>query len=144
LPIYGTGANIRDWLHVEDHATALWQVATRGATGKSYNVGGNAERTNLQVAHAVCAALDRLRPANAPHESLITFVADRPGHDARYAIDPTRINQELAWEPKHRFETAIADTVEWYFNHEPWWREIIANGTAGGRLGLAASTVNKR
>lgn len=138
LPIYGTGANIRDWLHVEDHAAALWQIATRGTSGESYNVGGNAERTNLQVAHAVCAAMDKLRPSGTPHESLITFVTDRPGHDARYAINPTRIRTELGWAPAHDFDTAIEETVAWYLAHESWWRGIIAQGKAGQRLGLAS------
>jgi dTDP-glucose 4,6-dehydratase len=137
LPVYGTGENIRDWLFVEDHARALWLVLNKGRVGETYNVGGNAELTNLEVVHALCDALDRCFPTAAPHARLIEFVADRPGHDQRYAIDASKIRDELGWESSESFETGLARTVEWYLAHEDWWREIRARTYDGRRLGAA-------
>jgi dTDP-glucose 4,6-dehydratase len=137
LPVYGRGANVRDWLYVDDHARALDRVATSGEPGRSYNVGGGSERTNLQVVEAICAAVDERRPG--PRRSstdLITFVADRPGHDFRYAIDASRIGRELMFVPSVDFETGLRSTVEWYMNHEEWWRPLIETRYAGQRLGL--------
>ena len=136
LPIYGKGDNVRDWLHVEDHASALCTILERGRLGESYNVGGNAERQNIDVVRAICAEMDKHFPANAPHADLIEFVTDRPGHDARYAINAAKIKRELDWEPAWTFETGLATTVEWYLKNEPWWREIVARGSAGQRIGL--------
>ncbi|MEM9146916.1 MAG: dTDP-glucose 4,6-dehydratase [Pseudomonadota bacterium] len=138
LPIYGTGANIRDWLHVEDHARALRAVLARGARCESYCVGGDAERTNLAVVRAICAALDQQRPEGAPHDRLITFVTDRPGHDARYAIDAGRIRAELGWTPERDFESGLAGTLDWYLANRPWWEGIRARRYGGERLGLSA------
>lgn len=136
LPIYGKGDNVRDWLHVEDHASALCTILERGRLGESYNVGGNAERQNIEVVRAICAEMDKHFPANAPHDKLIEFVTDRPGHDARYAINAAKIKRDLGWEPAWTFETGLATTVEWYLKNEPWWREIVARGSAGQRIGL--------
>lgn len=126
LPIYGKGDNVRDWLYVDDHAEALVLVLTRGTAGETYNIGGNSERTNLQVAHAVCDALDALLPgaASRPHSSLINFVTDRPGHDKRYAIDATKLATTLGWQPRESFETGLKKTVSWYLANETWWRRI--------------------
>ena len=135
LPVYGTGENIRDWLYVEDHARALWLILTRGRVGETYNVGGNAERTNLEVVHALCDLIDGRFPDAAPHARLIEFVTDRPGHDLRYAIDASKIRDELGWQPAESFETGFARTVEWYLAHEGWWREIRARTYDGRRLG---------
>lgn len=139
LPVYGAGANVRDWLFVEDHARALELVATRGEPGRSYNVGGNSERTNLTVVEAVCDLLDTRRPRKdrASYRNLITFVTDRPGHDRRYAIDASRIARELGWEPSHTFESGLARTIDWYLDNEWWWEPIRAGKYAGERLGAA-------
>ncbi len=140
LPVYGRGANVRDWLYVEDHVRALRAVFERGAPGRSYNVGGNNEKTNLSVVETICTILDDLRP-RADGESYtkqIGFVADRPGHDARYAIDASRIRDELGWEPAETFETGIAKTVRWYLDNEAWWRAIVDERQADQRRGLAA------
>jgi len=139
LPIYGRGANVRDWLHVEDHAAALQAVAAKGEAGRTYCIGGKAEHTNIDVARAVCAALDRAQPRGdgKPHDSAITFVADRPGHDLRYAMDVRRIEKALGWTPKVGFAEGIARTVDWYLANKPWWQAIRARGFAGQRLGLA-------
>jgi len=136
LPVYGKGENVRDWLHVEDHASALCTILERGKLGESYNVGGNAERQNIDVVRAICAAMDERRPEGAPHEQLISFVTDRPGHDARYAIDARKIKRELDWEPSWRFEDGLSTTVDWYLKNESWWRDIVTKGTAGDRIGL--------
>ena len=135
--VYGKGENVRDWLHVEDHAEALVAVLTRGRAGQSYAIGGNAERTNLAVVEAICDLLDRRRPLaeGRARRSLITFVGDRPGHDRRYAIDATKIAGELGWQPKHTFESGIAETVDWYLENESWWRPIREGRYAGERLG---------
>ena len=137
LPIYGKGENIRDWLHVEDHARALHLVATKGRNGQSYNIGGRAERTNLDVAQAICAALDQRRPRKngKSYAELITYVTDRPGHDRRYAIDPSKAERELGWRAEHTFETGIANTIDWYLANEWWWKPIREANYAGERLG---------
>ena len=138
LPVYGKGDQIRDWLHVEDHARALRRVFEAGMPGRTYNIGGFNERTNLSVVQAICAELDRLRPRVAgPYAELITYVADRPGHDQRYAIDASRIAGELDWRPQETFETGLAKTVQWYLDNEAWWRPLMGGGYAGQRLGLA-------
>ncbi|MGI4948262.1 MAG: dTDP-glucose 4,6-dehydratase [Janthinobacterium lividum] len=140
LPVYGTGANVRDWLYVEDHVRALQAVFERGTVGRTYNVGGNNEKKNLEVVQTVCAILDRLRPRTdgKHYADQITFVADRPGHDARYAIDATRIKDELGWTPQETFETGIEKTVRWYLDNESWWRGIVDERQADQRRGLAA------
>lgn len=136
LPVYGTGANVRDWLHVDDHACALELVATAGTPGESYNVGGNAERTNLQVVEAICDTLDELVPDPAgPRRRLITFVTDRPGHDRRYAIDATKIRDTLGWTPSHTFESGLRETLRWYLDNRAWWEPIRNGSYAGERLG---------
>ena len=139
LPIYGRGENVRDWLHVDDHAAALEAVATRAAVGESYNVGGNAERTNLAVVESICDVLDRKRPLNCgSYRDQITFVSDRPGHDRRYAIDASKIRRDLGWEPSRSFEQGLADTVDWYLDNEWWWGPI-RKVDAGDRKGLAVA-----
>ena len=140
LPIYGKGDNVRDWLYVEDHAEALCLVATKGRLGETYNIGGNNECTNLELAHAVCALLDEYVPKSPhrPHASLITFVTDRPGHDQRYAIDATKIRSELGWTPRETFETGIRKTVEWYLANQDWCRRVVPETQIGLRQGLAA------
>jgi len=138
LPVYGNGLNIRDWLYVDDHAEALLTVATRGALGESYNIGGHNEKTNIEVVKAICAILDELRPDRAgPHERLISYVTDRPGHDARYAIDAGKIGRELGWTPKETFETGLRRTVEWYLANPKWWGDIRSGVYRGERLGAA-------
>jgi dTDP-glucose 4,6-dehydratase len=139
LSIYGTGENVRDWLHVEDHASALLLIATRGSPGCRYNVGGNAERTNIQVVHAICAVLDRLKPRKdgLSYATQIAFVQDRPGHDHRYAIDASRIKRDLNWQPSHTFDAGIEATVRWYLDNQTWWRNIRGNVYAGERIGVA-------
>lgn len=138
LPVYGKGENVRDWLHVEDHARALEMILTRGKAGESYNVGGRAERTNLQVVEAICDLLDQRRPMERPRRSLIKFVADRPGHDRRYAIDPSKVERELGWRAEESFETGLAKTVDWFLDNEWWWRPIRTGRYDGGRLGTVA------
>ena len=139
LPVYGKGENVRDWLHVEDHARALWLVLAEGRTGESYNVGGGAERRNIDVVEGVCALLDELapRPAGAPHARLIAHVADRPGHDFRYAIDAAKIRRELGWRPRESFESGLRKTVEWYLANRDWWEPILEGRYGGERLGAA-------
>jgi dTDP-glucose 4,6-dehydratase len=139
IGVYGKGENVRDWLHVGDHAEALVAALERGRSGQSYNVGGNAERTNLAVVETICDLLDRRRPlaGGGSRRSLITFVKDRPGHDRRYAIDAAKIAGELGWQPKHSFEEGIAATVDWYLANEDWWRPIRDGRYAGERLGAA-------
>lgn len=137
LPVYGNGSNIRDWLYVDDHARALLLVNQQGEPGETYNVGGHNERTNLQVVRTICAILDELRPrANGkPYTELITYVADRPGHDLRYAIDPSKIMSKLGWKPHETFETGIRKTVQWYLDNDWWWRPIHEGRYTGQRLG---------
>ena len=139
MPVYGRGENVRDWLHVEDHAAALQLVLERGAAGRSYNIGGSAERRNIDLVRRIAAAMDRLRPAGAPHERLIAFVADRPGHDKRYAIDGDRIRRELGWSPERSFEEGLEDTVDWYLDHEGWWQGIRQARYGGERLGVLSA-----
>ena len=136
VPIYGDGSNIRDWLYVEDHADALLTVLEKGQLGRSYNIGGGNERTNLWLAQTICAILDAKRPGSRPYGELITFVQDRPGHDARYAIDPTRIRTELGWEPTVTIEEGLARTVQWYLDNESWWRSLQNRDGVGKRLGV--------
>jgi dTDP-glucose 4,6-dehydratase len=138
LPVYGAGANVRDWLYVDDHARALTRVFEAGQPGESYIIGGRAERTNLQVVHAICEVLDRLRPRadGKSYKDQISFVADRPGHDHRYAIDPTKLDRELGWQAAESFDTGIEKTVRWYLDNDAWWGPILARSDAGERLGL--------
>jgi dTDP-glucose 4,6-dehydratase len=139
LPIYGDGSNVRDWLYVEDHADALLLVVAQGAVGRSYNIGGENERTNLALVQALCAILDELRPkASSSYADQITFVTDRPGHDARYAIDPSRIRDELGWRPSVTVEEGLRKTVEWYLANESWWRALQSREGVGTRLGVKA------
>ncbi|TAN62902.1 MAG: dTDP-glucose 4,6-dehydratase [Magnetospirillum sp.] len=141
LPVYGDGSQIRDWLHVEDHVDGLLAVLARGRPGESYNIGGYGERRNIEVVRGLCAILDELAPtAGGRHERLITFVADRPGHDVRYAIDPAKITGELGWRPSHGFEAGLRDTVRWYLDNESWWRAILNQRYDGGRLGTGKET----
>ena len=137
LPVYGDGLNERDWIHVEDHARGLVAVLERGRIGETYLLGGRAVRNNLAVVKALCAAFDRLRPEGGPHERLITFVTDRPGHDRRYAIDPSKAEAELGWAPSKSFEEALEATIRWYLDNEAWWRPIREGRYTGERLGLA-------
>ena len=124
LPIYGTGENIRDWLHVEDHCEAIAAVLEKGAPGECYNIGGRSERTNIDVVRSICRILDELRPTAAPYEKQITFVADRPGHDLRYAIDAAKIEREIGWVPRRRFEEGLRETVGWYLENTAWVESI--------------------
>jgi dTDP-glucose 4,6-dehydratase len=139
LPVYGQGENIRDWLFVEDHARAIYLVCERGVEGTTYNVGGNAERKNIDVVNAICDQLDHLRPRTdgLSYRSQIQFVRDRPGHDFRYAIDASRIRTELNWQPQFDFASGIHMTVQWYLDNEQWWRDIMSRSAVGQRLGLA-------
>ncbi|NNF78617.1 MAG: dTDP-glucose 4,6-dehydratase [Rhizobiales bacterium] len=137
LPVYGSGENVRDWLYVEDHAEALDMIMRGGKPGQSYNVGGRAERTNLQVVEAVCDCLDELKPmvGGSPRRDLICFVTDRPGHDRRYAVDCSKIKSELGWQPKTHFDEGLRRTVQWYLDNEQWWRPLRSSKYAGERLG---------
>ena len=137
LPIYGDGGNIRDWLYVEDHADALLLTLQKGSLGRSYNIAGANERTNLELVRMLCDNLDRLRPRDeGSYADLITFVMDRPGHDARYAIDPSRIRDELGWRPSVTLEEGLEKTVQWYLENEDWWRPLLARSGVGQRLGI--------
>ncbi len=137
IPLYGDGQNVRDWLYVEDHVDALLLAATRGELGQSYCVGGHGERSNKQVVEAICQELDRLLPAGSPHAKLITPVTDRPGHDRRYAIDPSRISSELGWQPKHSFEAGLASTIHWYLEQQGWCSRVrLQDEHSGRRLGV--------
>jgi dTDP-glucose 4,6-dehydratase len=138
IPIYGRGENIRDWLYVEDHANALLTVLGKGRVGRTYNIGGENEATNLEIARTICAILDRLRPAVTPYADQITFVADRPGHDLRYAIDPARIRTELGWRPSVTLQQGLEKTVAWYLANEDWWRALQSRDGVGKRLGAKA------
>ncbi len=140
LPVYGKGENVRDWLHVEDHAEALTTVLTRGRPGETYNVGGDSEQTNIEVVRAICRLLDEMLPqsSNRPHEKLIEFVTDRPGHDARYAIDASKIRRELGWQPRHTFDVGLRDTVRWFLDNRGWWERVMSGAYRGERLGLTA------
>ncbi len=137
IPVYGAGANIRDWLYVEDHADALLTVLTRGVNGRSYNIGGENEATNLDLVQKLCSILDVKRPGNKPYADQIAFVADRPGHDLRYAIDPSRITNELGWRPSVTIDQGLEKTVDWFLANEIWWRGLEDREGVGKRLGTA-------
>ncbi|WP_368408157.1 dTDP-glucose 4,6-dehydratase [Asticcacaulis machinosus] len=139
LPVYGDGSNIRDWLFVEDHARALHLICSKGRLGDTYNVGGRNERRNIDVVKRICAVMDELRPQNAPHDKLITFVTDRPGHDYRYAINATKLETELGWKAQENFDTGIEKTVRWYLDNEAWWRPLRGDVYTGERLGVLVS-----
>ncbi len=140
LPVYGDGRNVRDWLYVGDHCSAIRAVLGRGRVGETYNVGGDAEKQNLEVVHTICALLDERRPRadGKPRSSQVTFVADRPGHDRRYAIDATKLKSELGWAPAHSFEQGIADTVDWYLAHEAWVQRVLDGSYRLERIGVSA------
>ena len=135
IPVYGDGGNVRDWLYVEDHADALLCVLENGELGRSYNIGGENEAKNIDLVRTICTHMDDLHPQGAPHADLITFVTDRPGHDRRYAIDPTRIRDELGWRPSVTVEEGLRRTVEWYLANEDWWRPLLDRDGVGKRLG---------
>ena len=137
IPIYGKGENVRDWLYVEDHADALLLVVQKGTVGRSYNIGGENERRNIDLVRTICALLDEMAPKATPYAHQITFVADRPGHDARYAIDPSRIREELGWRPSVTVEEGLRRTVRWYLDNEAWWRPLLTRQGVGERLGKA-------
>jgi dTDP-glucose 4,6-dehydratase len=139
LPVYGAGENIRDWLYVEDHARALDLIIEKGAPGETYNVGGRNERRNIDVVRRICQVLDRLVPTQTPRETLIRFVTDRPGHDARYAIDATKLETELGWRAREDFDSGIEKTVQWYLDNA-WWWQPLRDGYGGERLGLIEKT----
>jgi dTDP-glucose 4,6-dehydratase len=145
LPVYGTGKNVRDWLYVEDHARALYSVLQRGVPGEKYNIGGRNERTNLEVVEAICDYLDEVRPAKSVRRrrDLITFVADRPGHDLRYAIDASKLERDIGWSAQENFETGLKKTVNWYLVNEAWWRPLRSEIYHGERLGLLPGRQNK-
>lgn len=138
LPIYGAGLNVRDWLYVEDHCSAIDAVLHKGTVGEVYNVGGNNEKTNIEVVETLCQLLDELVPDSAfkPHKGLMQFVQDRPGHDARYAIDASKIKREVGWEPGETFETGLRKTVQWYLDNQSWWQNVLDGSYRGERLGL--------
>ncbi len=138
--MYGAGENVRDWLYVDDHVRALWIAATKGKVGETYNIGGEAELRNIDVVRKICDALDDLVPASESRHELITFVADRPGHDARYAMDISKIRRELGWEPRETFESALRKTVSWYLANPNWWEDIRNKRYAGDRLGLLSAS----
>ncbi len=135
IPVYGTGENIRDWLYVEDHADALLLVLEKGTLGRSYNIGGGNERRNIDLVRTICALLDEMAPKPTPYADQITFVTDRPGHDARYAIDPSRIRAELGWRPSVTVEEGLRRTVRWYLDNEAWWQPLLTRQGVGERLG---------
>jgi dTDP-glucose 4,6-dehydratase len=137
IPVYGTGQNVRDWLFVEDHADALLTVLTRGTVGQSYAIGGENELRNIDLVHLICDLLNTEKPSDRDYNDLITFVSDRPGHDARYAIDATRIRTDLGWRPSVTVREGLARTVRWYLENEAWWRPLMARAGVGDRLGRA-------
>ena len=143
LPVYGDGANVRDWLHVDDHCEALWQILQRGEPGEVYNIGGDAERTNLEVVETICQVVDELCPdrPHRPTRQLVQFVPDRPGHDRRYAIDAGKIQRELGWQPRHDFDTGIRETVRWYLDHGDWVRHVCEGTYQRERLGLVTDMI---
>ena len=143
MPVYGHGLNVRDWLFVDDHAQALTLVLERGRVGETYNIGGNAERRNIDVVGAICDAMDQLTqcPTASSHRKLINFVPDRPGHDFRYAMDFSKVNAELGWSPKHSFGTGLLSTVEWYLENRAWWEPLLSAHDAGVRRGLSKKSV---
>ena len=141
LPVYGDGMQIRDWLYVEDHARALYQVVTEGEIGETYNIGGHNEKANIEVVHTICTLLEELVPNKpqgvARYEDLITYVKDRPGHDVRYAIDAAKIGRELGWTPQETFDSGIRKTVEWYLNNKTWWSRVLDGSYNRERLGAS-------
>ena len=137
IPVYGKGENVRDWLYVEDHADALLTVLSRGTVGRSYNIGGENEARNIDLVRKICAILDAKKPASGSYADLITFVTDRPGHDARYAIDPARIRTELGWRPSVTLDEGLEKTVQWYLENEAWWRALQDRAGVGQRLGVS-------
>ncbi len=138
IPVYGKGENVRDWLYVEDHADALLTVLQKGRVGQSYNIGGENEACNIDLVRMICAILDKKCPRNRPYSEQISFVSDRPGHDLRYAIDPTRIRDELGWRPSVTLEEGLEKTVQWYLDNESWWRALQDRQGVGERLGVKA------
>jgi dTDP-glucose 4,6-dehydratase len=138
LPVYGKGENVRDWLYVDDHARALCLVLEQGQVGETYNIGGHNEKTNLEVVQTLCHILDEMRPTSAPHNQLITFVTDRPGHDLRYAIDASKIQKTLGWQPLETFDTGLRKTVQWYLDNRDWWQRVRDGRYRGERLGLGS------
>lgn len=140
IDVYGDGKNVRDWLFVDDHVDALLKILAGGQAGRTYNIGGHNEQTNIAVVESICALLDEIAPRGAPYRDLIRFVADRPGHDRRYAIDASRIAAELDWTPRHGFQEGLRTTVQWYVDHEDWWRPIRERRHSGERLGLGRGT----
>ena len=134
--LFRSGSNVRDWLHVEDHAEGLITLVERGRPGERYNFGGESERTNLAVVEHICATLDRVMPAGPPRRKLITFVTDRPGHDQRYAIDASKARRELDWKPRWHFEAGLEQTVQWYLSNRAWWETLQTRVYGGERLGL--------
>lgn len=136
IPVYGAGDNIRDWLYVDDHADALLTVLTRGALGQTYNIGGNNERTNLELVHTICGLVDDYRGDGFEHKDLIEFVTDRPGHDRRYAINADKIKDDLGWTPSVEWNDGFKSTLDWYLNNEGWWRPLVKAGQFGDRIGL--------
>ncbi|MEN8220074.1 MAG: dTDP-glucose 4,6-dehydratase [Pseudomonadota bacterium] len=138
LPVYGKGENVRDWLYVDDHARALCLVLEQGQVGETYNIGGHNEKTNLEVVQTLCHILDEMQPTSAPHNQLITFVTDRPGHDLRYAIDASTIQKTLGWQPLETFETGLRKTVQWYLDNRDWWQRVRDGSYRGERLGLGS------
>lgn len=139
LPVYGQGLNVRDWLHVEDHARALWHALRHGKPGQCYCIGGSQERKNIEVVHEICALLDELAPGAGSHRELITYVHDRPGHDQRYAINSSKAQQELRWAPRESFASGLRSTVKWYLENREWWESVRAGGYRGQRLGTLAA-----
>ena len=139
LPVYGKGDNVRDWLFVEDHARAIWAVMNKGRNGETYNIGGHNEKTNLEVVETICSILDELKPRQGgqPHKNLIEFVKDRPGHDLRYAIDSTKVTNEIGWVPQENFETGLKKTIKWYLDNSWWWERVMSGAYRGERLGLS-------
>jgi dTDP-glucose 4,6-dehydratase len=141
LPVYGEGLNVRDWLYVTDHCDAIYTVLKNGQSGETYNIGGNNEIKNIDIVNTICSTLDELKPRSngASYSELITYVTDRPGHDFRYAIDASKIKNELNWEPKETFETGIRRTIQWYLENEDWWRKIQDGSYNQERLGMKKS-----
>ena len=143
LPVYGRGENVRDWLHVEDHVEALWTVLGYGRAGDTYCIGGESEHRNMDVVISICRIMDELEPwEGGAREQLITLVEDRPGHDARYAMDAEKIRRELGWTPRYAFESGLHDTVRWYLENREWWQRVRSGAYRGERLGLAATAMS--
>jgi dTDP-glucose 4,6-dehydratase len=138
MPVYGQGRNVRDWLFVDDHAEALWQVVSRGRPGETYLIGGESERRNIDVVTAIASLLDEMASQGAPHSRFISFVDDRPGHDYRYAIDPSKVKRELGWQPQTAFEEGLRQTVRWYLENRGWWEPIVSKTYRLERLGTGS------